>query len=83
MPPKIAVITGPTASGKTALGVALACRVPRLIPAAVLIELASLSTYWALSIPLAAASGMMLAAIVLTLVSFACGESKLPSGKGV
>ena len=65
-----------------ALGVALACRVPRLVPAAVLIELASLSTYWALSIPLAAASGMMLAAVVLTLVSFACGERRLPSGKG-
>ena len=57
-----------------ALSVALACRAPRMTPAAALIELASLSTYWALEIPLAAASCMMLAAIVLALCSFACGD---------
>lgn len=66
-----------------ALSVALACRLPRLLPAAALIELASLSTYWALEIPLAAASCMMLAAIVLTLASFACADRKLPAGDRV
>ena len=64
-----------------ALSVALACRRPGMLPAAALIELASLSTYWALELPLAAASGMMLAAIVLVLLSFAVGERELTSGK--
>ena len=65
-----------------ALSVALACRLPRMIPAAALIELASLSTYWALELPLAAASGMMLAAIVLVLASFAgWGRNLLSEGK--
>ena len=59
-----------------ALAVALAARSRRALPAAVLIELASLSTYWALEIPLAAASCMMLAAIVLALCSFACGDRR-------
>ena len=63
-----------------ALSVALSCRLPRMLPAAALIELASLSTYWALELPLAAASGMMLAAIVLTLVSLGRGlNSGAPS----
>ena len=65
-----------------ALSVALACRLPRMIPAAALIELASLSTYWALELTLAAASGMMLAAIVLVLASFAgWGRNLLSEGK--
>ena len=65
-----------------ALSVALACRLPRMIPSAALIELASLSTYWALGLTLAAASGMMLAAIVLVLASFAgWGRNLLSEGK--
>ena len=64
-----------------ALSVALSCRLPRMLPAAALIELASLSTCWALEIPLAAASCMMLAAIVLTLASFAGVEGNLLTGK--
>ena len=49
-----------------ALSVALACRAPRMTPAAALIELASLSTVLDLGIPLRDTSVMMLAAIVLT-----------------
>ena len=48
------------------LAAALAAKNRRALPAAVLVELASLSTYWDLGIPLRAASCMMLAAIVLT-----------------
>ena len=39
----------------------------RSVIAAALIELAVLSTYWALAVPLSLASGMMLAAAVLVL----------------
>ena len=63
-----------------ALSVALACRRARMVPAAVLIELASLSTYWALEIPLAAASGMMLAAIALALMTFVRKDVDVRSG---
>lgn len=52
----------------TPLSIALASgRGGRSLLAAALIELALLSTYWALAIPLSAASLMMLAAIVLVL----------------
>jgi len=50
------------------LSIALAARRGgRYVIAAALIELALLSTYWALAIPLSLASGMMLAAAVLVL----------------
>ncbi|MBQ7885422.1 MAG: hypothetical protein IJ313_00855 [Clostridia bacterium] len=52
----------------TPLSIALASRRGgRAVIAAALIELALLSTYWALAIPLSLASGMMLTAIALVL----------------
>lgn len=61
------------------LGVALACRRRRMIPAASLIALASLSTYWSLGIPLAAASLMMLMAAILVAIDgkTVCHNSKV------
>lgn len=58
-----------------ALCVALACRRPRLWPAAVLVSAASLSTVWDLNIPLPVASAMMLAAGALALA-----DGKIPAG---
>ena len=53
----------------TPLSIALAARRPgKAVWAAVLIELALLSTYWSLEIGLSLASGMMLAALALTLI---------------
>ena len=59
------------------LSVVLACRLPALLPAAVLTELASLSACWALHIPLYAASIMMMTAGMLVGISF------MLAGKGV
>jgi len=62
----------------TPLSIALACRRGgRLIPAAVLIEAATLSAYWELA-PLPLASLMMLAAIVLALMGAksVCGRKE-------
>ncbi len=56
------------------LSVALAGCDRRMIPAAALIALASLSSYWALAIPLPLASGMMLAAAVIALAGAMRGE---------
>lgn len=56
------------------LGVALAAQDRRMIPAAALIALSSLSAYWELVIPLGGASLMMLAAIVLVLAGAKEGE---------
>lgn len=56
------------------LGVALAAQDRRMIPAAVLIALASLSAYWALVIPLGGASLMMLAAAAIVLAGAKEGE---------
>ena len=57
------------------LSVALACRRGgRAVAAAVLIELAMLSTYWALAISLPLASAMMLAAAALILMDGDCSK---------
>ena len=59
------------------LSAALACRRGgRCVIAAALIELAMLSTCWELAIPLAAASGMMLAVVVLILSDRNCNEDR-------
>lgn len=60
------------------LAVCLACRKPKMAPAAALAALASLSSYWEMHIPLALASGMMLAAGILALTGFA---AKARSGR--
>lgn len=63
------------------LSVVLACRRGGLsVAAAALIELASLSTYWALAIPLPLASAMMLTALILVLIDRKKG---FPSAKSV
>lgn len=60
------------------LSAALACRRGgRTVIAAVLIELAMLSTCWALAIPLAAASAMMLAAAALILADGNCEMDRI------
>ena len=59
------------------LSAALACRRGgRNVIAAALIELAMLATCWALAIPLAAASAMMLTAAVLILSDGNCSEDR-------
>lgn len=59
------------------LSAVLACRLPALLPAAVLMELASLSCCLAMHIPLYAASLMVLTAGVLAGISF------MQAGKGL
>ena len=56
------------------LGVALAAQDRRMIPAAALIALSSLSAYWELVIPLGGASLMMLAAAAIVLAGAKEGE---------
>ena len=49
------------------LGVALACYDRRMVPAAALIALASLASYWEMALPLSLCAGMMLLAAVLVI----------------